>query len=436
MYGAGVVCSDCHNPHSLELKLQGNALCGQCHAVSVFDAPDHTFHDPGTPGSQCVDCHMPAKTYMTVDPRRDHSFNIPRPDLSMELGVPNACASCHAGKSSRWAADAVMTWYPNSEIRSRRAAAAIAAGRLNRPGAGQQLAALAASNTSPIVRATAVSMLGSPNAASSGRDLARVIEQALHDPEGMVRMAGLLALAIAPDAEQRRLGLPLLSDSLLAVRLEAVNLLAPLAGDVLNPGEYQTLTQGVAEYEAAQMVNSDRPEAHINLGVLYTNLSQLTDAEQSYRRALRVDPRSIEARVNLADLFRIQGRETEGESILREALAIDPDNPGAAHALGLLLVRQQKLDQAIGLLELASRNAPGAPRYAYVYAVALNSTGRPDDALAIADAALTEHPYDRELLALLVSLHREANNLSRARPYMQRLQELGPATTADFRSRR
>ena len=42
-------------------------------------------------GAQCVECHMPQTTYMDVDPRRDHSFRVPRPDLSVKLGTPNAC---------------------------------------------------------------------------------------------------------------------------------------------------------------------------------------------------------------------------------------------------------------------------------------------------------------------------------------------------------
>src|SRR6185436_5135828 len=32
MYRAGVTCSDCHEPHSLKLRADGNALCSRCHA--------------------------------------------------------------------------------------------------------------------------------------------------------------------------------------------------------------------------------------------------------------------------------------------------------------------------------------------------------------------------------------------------------------------
>src|SRR4029079_3112939 len=59
----------------------------------------------------CVSCHMPARTYMVVDSRHDHSLRVPRPDLSVKNGTPNACDDCHTDKPARWAADAVDRWF-------------------------------------------------------------------------------------------------------------------------------------------------------------------------------------------------------------------------------------------------------------------------------------------------------------------------------------
>ena len=39
---------------------------------------------------------------MSRDFRRDHSFRIPRPDLSQKFETPNACSSCHSDKSMEW----------------------------------------------------------------------------------------------------------------------------------------------------------------------------------------------------------------------------------------------------------------------------------------------------------------------------------------------
>ena len=81
MFHAGVTCSDCHEPHSLDLRAQGNGVCLQCHAASKYDSPQHHFHQTGSAGARCVECHMPSRTYMVIDARRDHSLRIPRPDL-------------------------------------------------------------------------------------------------------------------------------------------------------------------------------------------------------------------------------------------------------------------------------------------------------------------------------------------------------------------
>lgn len=97
MHAKGVRCSDCHDPHSVKLKHTGNQVCTSCHQhpAGKYDTPAHHHHLPGGAGAQCVDCHMPSKTYMEIDVRRDHSFRVPRPDQSAKLGTPNACTGCH-----------------------------------------------------------------------------------------------------------------------------------------------------------------------------------------------------------------------------------------------------------------------------------------------------------------------------------------------------
>jgi hypothetical protein len=96
MYAAGVTCSDCHDPHSLDTRNRGgNATCASCHSPARFDTPEHHHHERASTGASCVACHMPARTYMGVDARRDHSMRIPRPDPSVALGTPNVCNGCH-----------------------------------------------------------------------------------------------------------------------------------------------------------------------------------------------------------------------------------------------------------------------------------------------------------------------------------------------------
>ncbi len=101
MHAAGVTCSDCHDPHTQQLRAPGNAVCAQCHEPSKYDAAAHHRHEQGSDGAQCANCHMPQGTYMVVDRRRDHSMRVPRPDESVALGVPNACSSCHTDRDAQ-----------------------------------------------------------------------------------------------------------------------------------------------------------------------------------------------------------------------------------------------------------------------------------------------------------------------------------------------
>ena len=117
MYSKGVTCGDCHEPHGGKLRAAGNLVCAQCHLASKYDAPSHHFHEADTPGAACASCHMATTTYMVVDPRHDHSFRIPRPDLSTTLGVPNACNKCHEDRSPAWATAEIRKRYPQPETR-------------------------------------------------------------------------------------------------------------------------------------------------------------------------------------------------------------------------------------------------------------------------------------------------------------------------------
>ena len=114
MFAAGVTCGDCHEPHGAKLRAPGDGVCLQCHAAGKYAAVAHSRHAAADPALACASCHMPARTYMVVDKRHDHSFRIPRPDLSVKLGTPNACNDCHRDQPATWAAAAVETWHgPN-----------------------------------------------------------------------------------------------------------------------------------------------------------------------------------------------------------------------------------------------------------------------------------------------------------------------------------
>ena len=391
MYSRGVRCTDCHDPHTARTLVAGNALCTRCHQpappetfptlrAADYDSPEHHRHESGTSGASCIDCHMPPQTYMVVDPRRDHSLRIPRPDLSERLGTPNACTQCHTDRSDRWAADAVRSWYGDS-ARPLHYGEVIAAGRRNEPGAATQLAALVANTSQPgIVRATAVELLG-PHGSSEALD-AVVAATADHDP--LVRLAGVNALAHAPASERSAVLPALLTDSIGAIRSASAAILAPLAAELTDPSHRQAFDAALSAYRDTQLAQADQPEAQHNLGDVYTALGRVDLAEQAYARAIALDSSFVPAQVNLATLYNRLGRNAEAERLLRRSIALAPTLTELHYSLGLLLAEQGRMVEAVDELSVAAAVPTARPRVHYNLGLALQRVGR----MAEAEVAL------------------------------------------------
>ncbi len=425
MYQAGVTCSDCHEPHSLRLRAEDNRVCLQCHAAGKYDSSAHHFHKPGSAGARCVQCHMPATVYMTVDARRDHSIRIPRPDLSALSGVPNACNQCHTDKPALWAADAVRKWYGHAPAGFQRFAAALNAGALGAPGAGKLLDELIGDPGQPaIARASALVRIGN-------LDLAAIaaIRQAVADHDPLVRRAAARALSDADPHLSGPILAPLLGDRVRAVRIEAAEVLAGAPSDVLGPDGAEALARAAGEYVGAQELNADRPEAHLNLALLYTRDKQFHKAESQLHDALSLQPSFVPAAVNLADLYRELGRDAEGERVLRAALARSPEDASLELALGLSLIRQGRRTEALGHLADAARLDPANERAAYAYGLALDDAGRSAAAIDVLRAAIDRHPYDRDALGALAGLYGKTGDPQQGLFYAQRLLELDPDNT-------
>ena len=424
MYQQGVTCSDCHDPHSGKLRAPGNGVCYQCHAADRYGSQSHTGH-PLTPEAiSCPACHMPVRTYMGIDPRHDHSFRVPRPDLTMKYGTPNACNDCHRNKPAQWAAAAIERWHGPQRKGLQAWAPALHAAGTGSLEAKNLLLAAAQDATQPAIgRATAYAELA-PYLSSN---LVSEVQKGLHDSDELVRVGALRGLAGVPAEQRWALANHLLTDPVRAVRLEAVSFLMPVRSDSLTAEQRALLDRAGEEYVAAQRVNADRPEAHVNLGLLYSQRGQPVQAEAEYRKALQLDAEFGRAYVNLADLYRDQNRDAEGEKLLRQALRILPRDAALHHALGLLLARQKRYAEAIAALAQSARLAPDDARYAYVYAVALDSTGKRREALKVLEATHAKHPADRDVLLALVTINRDLGARDTALRYARKLHELLPA---------
>ncbi len=436
MYQQGVGCTACHSAHTGKLKLAGNAVCLQCHgpqpkpgqptfakAAGAFDTPAHHFHPAGSTGAQCVACHMPAKTYLQIQQRPDHSLRVPRPDLSVKLGTPNACNACHADKSASWAAGQVATWYGPKRRQEPHYGEVFAAARAGQPGAGEALARLAADLQKPaIVRATALDSLRGDGQAGMAERIS-----ATRDADAEVRAAAADSFDAAP-AQQRLYALgPLLRDPVRGVRIAAARSLSSLPAAQLDASLRPAFDAALAEYIAAQNVSLDMPGTRLNLAVVHQNTGRPELAEWHYLAALKIDPDFTPARANLSRLYNQSGRNADAERVLTEGLKRMPDLGELQYSLGLLLAEQQRLPEAAQALAKAAKLLPDRAKVHYNLGLALQQLGRRPQAEQALLQAQRLDPQDAATPYALAVFHAQAGQADQALAWAEKSQALSPA---------
>lgn len=427
MAAAGVSCSDCHDPHSAELRFDGNTLCAQCHLASEYDQPEHHRHQPATAGAECTACHMRAETFMQVDPRRDHSFRVPRPDLSVDLGVPNACTDCHAEEGAEWAASRIEEWNPGA--RRPHFGEVLNAARNWSADARSRLVALINDNSAPaIARATAVGSLAERMTLGDVEVLAGLLDSG----DAMLQLAAIEAAEVLPADRRAELVQRFLSHELLSHRIAAGQVLLS-AAEQLSERRRDDLAHAIDEFLEAQRFNSDRAEGLLGRADVLAAQGRFDEAEQLYREALRRHPESVPAYANLADLFRQTGREADSEQLLRDALVVAPDDFRVHRALGFALVRTGRADEALTHFEEAARLAPEEPYNGYLLAIAINDSGEQARALAALELTHDRFPGHPQTLFALATMHRDNGDVETARRYAEQYLEVMPGDDAGAR---
>ncbi|MCY3810687.1 MAG: multiheme c-type cytochrome [Gammaproteobacteria bacterium] len=395
MHARGVTCSDCHDPHSGAPFAEGNAVCARCHQPSVYDVAAHHRHRPGEPGSACVDCHMPARTYMGVDDRRDHAFTIPRPALSAELGVPNACTGCHAERSIAWAGERLAAWgVPERDHWAR------VHDRLLRrdPGSVATLAALVDGDAPVMVKAT----LLAESAALPAHIVRALLARALDDPHPLVRRGAVAGTRGQPPAVRWDLLRTRLDDAAASVRFEMGIALSEVAS-ALPPAVQTRVATVFAEHRQFLDASADLAATQNALARFEDSLGRREAARRAYVQALDIEPRFVPALVDYADFLRRAGDESQTASLLQRALTVVPDSAVANAAFGLHLVRRGRHAEALTPLERAATVADSTAYFVYTYGVAQYSLGQRDAALETLRAGLRRWPWDPDLLRALIA---------------------------------
>ena len=430
MYAQGVRCTDCHDAHTLRLRAEGNGVCLQCHgaepnprfpqAAGNYDTPAHHHHKAGGAGAQCAACHMPSTNYMQIHARPDHSLRIPRPDLDARTGAPDACTSCHAGKSPAWAASAIDRWFGSA--RRPHFGTTLAAAREGAPGADAGLAALAADAAQPaIVRATA---LGALRAHPRGHDEVRVA--ATRDADAEVRAAAADSLEAADPALRVRALAPLLTDPVRGVRTSAARSLAGVDRAAFDATQLRAFDAALAEYIAAQKTALDMPGARLNLAVIAQQTGAPERAEAEYLAALKIDPDFTPARANLAQFYAARGDLPAAERVLAEGVKRVPAQGELQYSLGLVLAEQGKLAEATTALARAAKLLPDRARVHYNLALALQQGGKLRDAESAFEKAQRLDPQDAAMPYALAVLYAQQQRYRDALAAAEQAQRLAP----------
>lgn len=429
MHEKGVTCSNCHNPHSGKLKLPGNQTCTQCHTATEYDTDAHTKHAQMPEGNQCVDCHMPATTYMQVDPRRDHSFKVPRPDLTISTGSPNACNACHEDKDAQWSMERLKSWYPNSHYQGDDGFAVAfyqADNGLLRQ--SESLSRIAQDvNYSDIVRASALSKM----AALPDANAVVAITRAVKSSNALQKMGAIDAVANFPIQQRWRMLHSLLTDADKSVRIETARVLAPILAEApltsgITDEDRILLNQVIEEYRQAQAYQADRGFSYVALGNLDLNIQKTEQAIENFKRSIKVEPIFVPAYVNLADAYRTQNQELKAQQTLEQGLKVAPTNASLQYAMAMSYVRDKKKDQALTYMAEAVQNAPSNMRYHYTYALLLKDMGQPQKSVESLEKAFELAPDNPDLAYAITQAYAEMQNYSKALEYAYQLEKLLP----------
>lgn len=424
MFQEGVTCSDCHNVHSLKPRLEGNGVCLQCHSAEQFDTPKHHFHKAGSAGGQCMDCHAPAQYYMVADKRHDHSFRIPRPDISISTGSPNACNNCHKDKSPEWAVEQINNWYgTHAKPGHQNYANTFFKVRQGMPDMGKALREIINNPLAPdIARATAIVELARyPEPESSA-----LLETLATNKSDLIRMAVASSSRMLTANKATEVIMTLAADPVRAVRMEVARAAMALPEQQLTDAQRLTVNQLKQEYMGIQKTNADRAESLTNLGTLAMQNRDPVGAEPWLREAIRQNPFFAGSYISLASLLENTGRAAEAEQCLQAGIQKVSSNASLHHALGLLNIRQKQYPKALLSLRNAVTLAPSMSQYQYLYAMVTADLSSPDRGLEILQKALQKQPNNEQLLNGLMELYHQSGQLKEARETARKLSELAP----------
>ncbi len=441
MYDNDIQCNDCHNVHSGKTiyPVDGNELCIRCHRAEDYDTYNHHFHkykgEEGKDlilgdsvvkvgeGALCINCHMPGKYYMGVDFRRDHSIRIPRPDLTLEIGSPNACNQCHTDKSAKWSLKYVNQWY--GENKRSHYGLVFSKGAEGDSTVIPALAKLAMDTLYPVnIRTTAINQLGYfPDAKAQ-----KSINENLNDPEAVVRYTSVQVLQDPSPEVLASTLTPFLKDPVKAVRMVTAFRLSSIPGQYLRKDTLFTRAyqRALDEYIRAMYYASDFAASRHNLGIVYANLGDQKKSAENYREAIRIDNQFYPSKLNLSMVYNRLGENAKAELLLRDVVKNHPEVNEAYYSLGLLLAEEKKYKESAVYLEKAVEIITDRPRIYYNLSLLYQYLQEPVKAEKAMLKALDIEPGNPDFIFAMADFYLKRGEADKAEVYALKLKKMSP----------
>jgi tetratricopeptide (TPR) repeat protein len=420
MFRRGVKCSNCHEPHSAKMLFPGNQLCLQCHK-KTYDDPGHTFHPVGGAGAECRNCHMPGKFYMGNDFRYDHTFRVPRPDLSVKYGTPNACINCHKEKTNQWASEAIVKWY--GPVRKYHFAEDLIPGsRLDENSEVHLLHLLKDTSVPDIVKAASANYLG--NIQSNGS--LNALLYCLNLPDAGIRYRALKSLSGFPPDQWLNAVAPLLQDSTRAIRIAAADLFVSLPANQIPANYYDAYIKAKTELEEYLMYQSDFAMGKVMLGDYYLKQNNYYTAIKFYQQGLKKDSALNYARMNLSVAYNLSQQNNLALQVLQEAVKIEPGNERGWFNLALLYNEMNNKEGAEKALAKSVALKSQNPRVYYNYGLLLQQAGKNKQAILIYEQGLKIARDDEQLNYALALLYLQTRQDEKAREPASTLKKYFP----------
>jgi len=359
--------------------------------------------------------------YMGNDLRYDHTFRVPRPDLSVTYSTPNACNNCHKNQSAKWATDAVVKWY--GPVRKYHFAEDLIPGSKTDNQAEAHLLKLLGDTAVPsIIHATAAHYLNNfADNNSSGALL-----KCLQHKEAQVRYRALKSLANFQPSVWLNAAANLLTDPVKSVRIAAAELYSNLPNDQVPATIYPAFSNARQELENYLLYQSDFAIGNVMIGDDYLKQKNYTGAEKFYIRALKKDTTLNYVRLNLSAAYNALHKNTEALHILQEAEKTDPKNDRVYFNLGLLYNELNNKKEAANSFEKAIALHTANPRVYYNYGILTEQNGNIPKAEAAFLKGLAISPDDSGLSYALALLYVQTNQKEKARQQVSILKRIDP----------